>query len=161
MNTLIEVDTNNNNNGIQVAYSSKNTITGCECNNNDRYGIILYSSSYDENKVNVSSFTNNDHVNAHDSSVNAVFDLNYYSDYAGADSDGNGIGDTPHPIAGFADNEDLNPLMVSVEAAALQQGLSNNMVSTWRFNLIGLTLIASTIVVVVVQRRVLKFRRNR
>ena len=73
------------------------------------YGIRLYSSS--NNLIFHNNLINN--YNAYDTGTNQ-WDSgtvgNYYSDYTGTDSNGDGIGDTPHPIPGGS-NEDRYPLM--------------------------------------------------
>jgi parallel beta-helix repeat protein len=93
--------------GLDIS-SKDDIITENNCTGN-YYGIFLWSSS-SENTIMWNSFESNNHNARDDGSMNYI-DYNYYSNYTGNDSDANGIGDTPHPISGSANNEDLHPLM--------------------------------------------------
>jgi len=79
--------------------------------NND-YGIFLSVASKDNN-IYHNNFMENDQ-NAYDEGTNIWDDGergNYWDDYTGEDSDGDGIGDTPYPIPGGS-NQDNYPMMV-------------------------------------------------
>ncbi|MCK4567027.1 MAG: right-handed parallel beta-helix repeat-containing protein [Candidatus Thorarchaeota archaeon] len=80
-----------------------NTITG-----ND-FGVVVAAGS-DRNWF-VGNLLDGNTLNAEDDGTDSFFGTNYWSDYAGSDGNGDGIGDTPHPISGTASNEDLHPLM--------------------------------------------------
>ncbi|MHA1137355.1 MAG: right-handed parallel beta-helix repeat-containing protein [Candidatus Thorarchaeota archaeon] len=82
-----------------------NTISG-----ND-IGIVIQANS-DRNWF-VGNILDGNTLNAQDDGADTFFGTNYWSDYAGSDGNGDGIGDTPHPISGTASNEDLHPLMTS------------------------------------------------
>lgn len=79
-------------------------------------GIYMYSSATNVT-VYSNSFSNNIEQVALDGPARAVWDNgypsggNYWSDYAGTDADGNGIGDTPYTID--STNQDRYPLMTS------------------------------------------------
>ncbi len=92
---------NTNNNIIRY-----NTITGNQegiritTGSNDNQ---IYNNNFIDNQVSAYDFGNENHWNR------GPFG-NYWSDYNGADSDGDGIGDTPYIISG-GENQDSYPLM--------------------------------------------------
>ena len=79
-----------------------NTISG-----ND-FGIVVQANA-DRNWF-VGNILYGNTLNAQDDGTDSFFGTNYWSDYVGSDGNGDGIGDTPHPISGTASNEDLHPL---------------------------------------------------
>jgi len=82
-----------------------NTVSG------NGFGIMVQANS-DRNWF-VGNFLDGNTLNAEDNGTDTFFGTNYWSDYLGSDGNGDGIGDTPHPISGTANNEDLHPLMTS------------------------------------------------
>ena len=107
--------------GIYLQYSGNNIITNNNAYSNNLYGIYLYYSSND-NTIHHNNFINNiDQVWS--DSVNVWNDNNegnYWSDYAGQDLNGNGIGDTSYIID--VNNQDNHPLM----------GTFSNFTVTWK-----------------------------
>ena len=94
-----------------------NTITGNTASNNGDFGIALESSS--NNTLYHNNLNGNTNNNARDDGTNqwnSGSEGNYYSDYTGTDSDGDGIGDTPYPIPSGS-SVDRHPLMVPWDGA--------------------------------------------
>jgi len=56
------------------------------------------------------AFINNSWLNILDHGLETTINYNYWSDYEGYDKDGDGVGDTPHPVEDW--NTDPNPLML-------------------------------------------------
>ncbi len=132
-NTLLGNNvSNNNNSGIYVAYSlHNNTVTGNTASNNS-YGIYLQSSTNNTIYNNIFNNTNNAFDNGSNTwnitktaGTNIIGGAwlggNYWSDYAGKDLDGDGLGDTllPYNSSGNITNGgDLLPLTIPTKPAA-------------------------------------------
>jgi parallel beta-helix repeat protein len=108
--TITDNDITGNVEGVFLHSSSSNTISGNNITDNG-IGSRFYSSSND-NTVYNNNFINNQQVLL-SSSVNNKWDNgcegNFWSDFVGTDSNGDGIGDTPYIIDGS--NQDNYPLM--------------------------------------------------
>ncbi|EMR74686.1 nitrous oxidase accessory protein [Thermoplasmatales archaeon SCGC AB-540-F20] len=105
--------------GIDIS-SDYNIITSNNVSDND-YGIYLTGSSANLIYNNIFNNTNNGYDNGINTwNISKTFGTNliggsylggnYWSDYSGADSDGDGLGDTPYNIPGGS-NQDLLPLV--------------------------------------------------
>lgn len=89
-------------------YSSLNNVVSSNIITNNRYGMQLFYSSNNviyRNNFNNTNQAESDSTNVWDNGVEG----NYWSDYAGQDLNGEGIGDTPYLID--ANNRDNRPLM--------------------------------------------------
>ncbi|MBU4255664.1 MAG: right-handed parallel beta-helix repeat-containing protein [Candidatus Thermoplasmatota archaeon] len=141
-NTITNCEVYNNfNSGILLSYSSNNKITNSAVYNNDD-GIFLWDSSNNNTITNNAVYNNsygirldvvyssNNNLLYHNNLVNNTYNAydecinywnnstegNYWSDYNGSDTDGNGIGNTPYNISG-GNNKDNYPLMSQIKMA--------------------------------------------
>jgi parallel beta-helix repeat protein len=116
VNIISENNILNNTNGIQISnseYPSDNTVSGNNITNNN-VGIVISQAS--TNQIYHNNFDNNEiHFLAEISANNLDngSEGNYWNDYNGTDSNGDGIGDTPYVID--ADNQDNYPLMKPID----------------------------------------------
>ena len=114
--------------GVSLKYSNSNTITGNNINNNDIWGI--HSENTIDNKIYLNNFRDSLFNADSDNSTNFWYLTekitytyngnrytkylgNYWDDYKGTDTDGDGIGDSPYPIIDV--DSDHHPLMEPFE----------------------------------------------
>jgi parallel beta-helix repeat protein len=122
-------------NGLKISYSNYNNISGNFISKNNGMGIILHDSSnnnifdntvtksywgginiYENSNENLlynNNLIENDIQNGYDICSNSWDNLkkgNYWDDYKGEDTNGDGIGDTPYTIIGNT-TQDNYPLM--------------------------------------------------
>lgn len=109
--------THNYYNGIHMYKCYYNLITNNTIEDNGATGLVIGYETYGwglENVIYYNIFSNNG-LNAEDNGVDNTWDNgligNYWDNYTGTDSDGDGIGDTPYYIPGVAGNQDNYPLM--------------------------------------------------
>jgi len=99
--------------GIHIWVGSDNNIIRNVINNNSIYGIMFKAGAHD-NDVYLNCFTEN-RLNAYDGEYNNRWDNgikgNYWNNYTGSDTNGDGIGDVPYNIAGPVGSQDNFPLM--------------------------------------------------
>ena len=90
--------------GIEVIDSWNIEITNCTSTNNQNN--LLYEDN-EGGSVTWNAFVGGLISNIYVDSTGVTVDHNYYSDYAGADGDNDGIGDTPHAFSGTSDSHPL------------------------------------------------------
>ncbi len=106
-----------NNYGIKLKTASNNTkIHGNKIENNNIYGVYLQKEGWVCNNTLLynNTFDNPLGINAYDNGTNTQWNLgtlgNYWHDYPGVDLNDDGIGDSPHNIAGFFSSQDNYPI---------------------------------------------------
>jgi parallel beta-helix repeat protein len=143
-NRIIGNNVTNNQKGIKIkSFSNYNTVSGNNITSNTQ-GIWI-SDSFD-NTIYNNNFVNNS-AHAYSSNSINIWDNgypsggNYWSDYTGNDSDGDGIGDTPYVIdENNQDNYPLVALICRFDAGTWEQTqyffdcVSNSTVSDFYFD---------------------------
>jgi parallel beta-helix repeat protein len=114
-----------NNCGVHLAFSSNCIVSVNSITDNEWYGAYLeysddirfYHNNFIGNPTHVINL-NSTFANTWDNGTEG----NYWSDYNGTDSDGDGIGDTPYVID--ENNQDNYPLMVQVDIFVIPENSS-------------------------------------
>jgi parallel beta-helix repeat protein len=156
-NTIVDNNIANNNHGIYIGGDPKhNNITKNNIANNGK-GIhvsqsstnIFYQNNFIDNTIQIYDTIDEfpDSASPSENIWNDGVTGNYWSDYTGVDSNGDGIGDTPYIID--ANNQDHYPL---VETAQIPEFPS------WTPMLLALTIIA--VALAVYRRRLKKNKTN-
>ena len=113
---------------VFLPFLNDSTITGNTVQDN-YLGTYLYTLS-SNNTLYYNNFINNTGGNAYDEGIYNQWDSgsagNYWSDYAGNDTDGDGIGDDPYYIQGYAGSVDRYPLMHSWNTTSQRGDLNDD-----------------------------------
>ncbi|NIU84458.1 MAG: hypothetical protein GWN31_03190 [Candidatus Thorarchaeota archaeon] len=124
----------NHGNGIFLGRSSKTTIIHNDISSNTEYGILLVESSTGT-LVYRNKLVGNG-VNAKDTCGRNAFNTtigNYWGDYNGNDTNGDGIGDVPYVIPGDARSKDYHPAMTPFAPPPSQEELEQQGISPLSF----------------------------
>jgi len=111
-NRIVNIIIKNCNCGLSLDFWAHNCIISENVFTNNVKGVSVYSVYPNNNLIYHNNFAENQ-INAHDNSNSTWFTLgegNYWDDYNGQDSDGDGIGDTPYDIPGNS-TQDKYPLV--------------------------------------------------
>jgi parallel beta-helix repeat protein len=104
----------NNEIGIRFYYTMNNTVTRNLVTGNGE-GMNITVNSY-FSRIYLNSFIDNGGAQVSSDNITNIFSNgtigNFWSDYNGTDLDKNGLGDTPHPVAGEAGSKDYHPLTI-------------------------------------------------
>ncbi|KKH47334.1 hypothetical protein EO93_12880 [Methanosarcina sp. 1.H.A.2.2] len=90
------------------AFTSDNVLSSNTVSNNSELGIWITVA--ENNTIYGNSFHNIKNVKDTGNNVWNTTSGNYWSDYAGSDADGNGIGDTPYVINSMTESKDYLPI---------------------------------------------------
>ena len=130
---------------VFLPFLNDSTITGNTVQDN-YLGTYLYTLS-SNNTLYYNNFIDNTGGNAYDEGIYNQWDSgsagNYWSDYAGNDTDGDGIGDDPYYIQGYAGSVDRYPLMHSWNTTSQRGDLNGDGTLTPADAAIALQLAAS------------------
>ena len=149
-NTISSNSVLNNNAGIFLNWANNNKVMGNFVSGN-KYGIELYSNS-GENLIYLNNFIGNEEnvystylstnspntwnspeeiTYTYDGSTYMNYLGNYWDDYAGNDTDGDGIGEIPYPINSDADNYPLVEPFDNYEMAAVWGRVNTPSMQGW------------------------------
>jgi len=139
--------TSNTGTGINID-GSNNTISGNYVADN-KVGVTFSGSMVNGNVLYNNSFDNDQNVQITSTNYTEVWDNgtvgNYWSNYNGTDSNGDGIGDTPYIID--ENNQDIYPLMNPVDVTTIPE------FSSW---IILLLVITATLLTIICKQRLTK-----
>jgi parallel beta-helix repeat protein len=168
-NTLDSNAASTNRDGFRLYFSSHNTLSGNNASKNGLGFVLQDSSDFNTLTGNTASTNNGTGFLLFYSSINNLFYFNsillnpiqassdsantwhncthgnYWSDYAGPDSNNDGIGDTPYSISGGANNEDPYPLLFDPVRNLYRPSAPQNLVATAGEGFVELTWTPPTV----------------